>query len=393
MAVTLCTTADVYRISGLDTSVVPDAEMIEFVLDAEGEIRSLTSQWWGGSISAVEYFNRRKSLYKRRYPREVGYIYSDTSDDDLNTDFVMSSRYPLRTISRAYLLVGDVSDLNQVWSLDQPAAWTDNTAEANTLGGTAFNAFAAVPVAGDILYIGNSVVWEDVTLLFATPGVDDGTGVLVYEYWNGAAWVAIPTAVDGTSLLTQDGILTFQAPRDWATTAVNGATQFYIRIRITTAGYTTAPTVIQIYMNDEIDEELNTRDIEVFSTTGKIYFPSNSFRGGLKDLKIRYNYGLATVPRVVEELCASLAALRALTKMMGGSYDDVTSYSIPEFEASKGEPYTNMRATVIELHKKIYGWSGGERGSYDPGLLRAVGIDIPAAFTGIDSESELIDNA
>jgi len=391
VAVTLCTTADAYRVSGLDVSVVTDAEMTEFILDAEGEIKTLTNKWWGSYTTAVEYFNRRKSLWNRNWPKEIGYLYSDTSDDILHSDYVLTSRYPIHAISRAYILIDSVGNLEQVWSLDQPAAWTDNTTEANTVGGTAFNAFAAVPVAGDILYIGNSTEWEGVTLLFVTPGVDDGTGVLVYEYWNGAAWTALTDAVDSTSLLTADGIIAFSAPRDWATTAVNGVTQFYIRIRITVAGYTTAPTLAQIYMNDEIDEEINTRDIKFYSNTGKMYFPDNAFRGGLRDLKVRYTYGTIGIPRVVEELCASLAALRALTKMMGGSYDDVTSYSVPDYSASKGEPYTNMRATIIELHKKIYGWSGGERGAYDPGLLRQVGVDIPMAISGTDSESEVFE--
>ena len=387
---TLCTNTDVYRVTGLNSDAIPTADVDQFILDAEDEIRNLTNKWWGGTATAVEYFNRRKSLYRRSPPQQIGYIYSDTTDDSLNTDYVVLSKIPLQSIQRAYILDRDIADLSQVWSLNAPAAWADNTAEANTVGGTAFDAFAAASAIGDILYIGYSSQWEDVTLLFVTPGVDGGATALAYEYWNGAAWVAIPTVIDNTNLLTNDGVITFQAPRDWAQTVVNAsANLFYIRIRITAANYTTEPTLSQIFMPDVIEEELNTRDIQTYHMTGKAVFIDEPFTAGLRDLKIRYTYGQATVPSVVRDFAACLAGLRALVFMIGGSYDDVTNYSVPEFSASKGEPYTNLRATIIEMQKRLYGWTGGERGEYNPGLLKLIGLDIPFAVSGIDNESDL----
>ena len=89
VVLTLCQTADVYRVTGLDAAAVPAVDIEQFVLDAEDEIRNQTNQWWGGQVEAVEYFNRRKSLFNRTYPTQIGYIYSDTTDDALNKDYVI----------------------------------------------------------------------------------------------------------------------------------------------------------------------------------------------------------------------------------------------------------------------------------------------------------------
>lgn len=386
MVATLCSTTDVYRISGLNSDVVSAEYCTNFIEESEDEIKNLCHKWWGGTATITEYFNRRKSLWNRSWPREVGYVYTDTSDDPFHKDYVLLTWRPVRSIQRVYILNKDAKDLNQVWS-DDGGAFTDNTTDANSVGGTAFDAFAAVPVAGDILYIGSSTIWENTTILLATAGVDGGTTTLAYEYWNGAAWTAISSVVDNTSLLTQDGTITFEAPRDWAQTIVNGsANLYYMRIRITNADYVTAPTISQIYMNDIITDELNVRDISVYPT-GKIQFMDKSFEGGIRDLKIKYTYGASAVPFVIRDFCASLAALRCLIVLIGGSYDDVTNYSIPEFSASKGEPYTNLRATIVELEKKIYGWTGGERGNWNPGLIGIVGIDIGFSVTGDDNSN------
>ena len=383
-AVTLCTTNDVYRTSGLDDTAVSVADITEFILEAEDEIKQLTNRWWGGSTSVTEYFNRRKSLWNREPTKEVGYTYADTSDDVLNNDYVITSKKPVTALSRVLILYRDIPDLDQVWS-DDGGVFTDNTEEANSVGGTAFNAFAAVPANGDILYIGAAAQWENLSFILVTAGVDGGATTLAYEYWNDAAWVDIPTVTDGTTLLTQDGTLRFEAPRDWTETAVNGSADlFYIRIRITNADYATAPTISEIYMQDPIEEELSPRGIQIYSELGKLAFINHDFSGGLRDLKTRYTYGYSTVPARVKDLCASLASLRALTTMIGGSYDDVTNYSIPKFSASKGEPYTNLRATITEIEKRLFGWRDTERGTFYPGLLSQVGIDTPFVASGID---------
>lgn len=78
---------------------------------------------------------------------------------------------------------------------------------------------------------------------------------------------------------------------------------------------------------------------------------------------INYTYGHTSVPRIISQLAAIIAAMEALVQQTGGTFDDVTSYSFPEFSASKGEPFTNIRETVLRLDNKSKGILAG------PGML------------------------
>lgn len=68
---------------------------------------------------------------------------------------------------------------------------------------------------------------------------------------------------------------------------------------------------------------------------------------------IVYVYGHTAVPRIINQLTAMIAAIGALVEQIGGTFDDVTSYSMPEFSASKGEPFTNIRETIVRLDTRI----------------------------------------
>ena len=68
---------------------------------------------------------------------------------------------------------------------------------------------------------------------------------LEVAYWDGAAFTAL-TAVDndladGTNVLKNSGEISFTPPSGWATTAVNGVTKYYIRLKLGTANPGTAP--------------------------------------------------------------------------------------------------------------------------------------------------------
>lgn len=95
-------------------------------------------------------------------------------------------------------------------------------------------------------------------------------------------------------------------------------------------------------------------DFHVWEDSGEIWLFNEKIPVGKnkKKVKIVYTYGYASVPIIVKELTAVLAAMRWLANMMGGSYDDVTSYSIPMITAAKGEPYMNMKACFDKLEKQ-----------------------------------------
>lgn len=67
---------------------------------------------------------------------------------------------------------------------------------------------------------------------------------------------------------------------------------------------------------------------------------------------ITYTHGVTPIPNIIVDYTAVIAGMSTLIEQIGGTYDDVTSYSLPELQASKGEPYTNIREALMRLIKK-----------------------------------------
>ena len=76
--------------------------------------------------------------------------------------------------------------------------------------------------------------------------------------------------------------------------------------------------------------------------------PNNKYR----NVTAVYTWGYYDVPYWYNRLVEILAGIMALTQKAGSSFDDVTSYTIGDVSASKGEPYTNLRATIVELRRE-----------------------------------------
>jgi len=70
---------------------------------------------------------------------------------------------------------------------------------------------------------------------------------------------------------------------------------------------------------------------------------------GKKKIKVTYTYGYASVPTIVKRLSAVMASIIAFVNLTGGSYDEITSYTLGPKSVSVGEPYMNMRAAIERL--------------------------------------------
>jgi hypothetical protein len=114
------------------------------------------------------------------------------------------------------------------------AAFLDHSTEADTEGGTPFD---ALQDPDDVLYLGKSTLFREVYADLAVNGAYTG---ITWEYWNGSAWQALAVAGAGVELAA-DGPISFAPPADWARTAVNGFTGYFIRVKA--AAVTTAATV------------------------------------------------------------------------------------------------------------------------------------------------------
>jgi len=79
-----------------------------------------------------------------------------------------------------------------------------------------------------------------------------------------------------------------------------------------------------------------------------------------------YVYGVYKMPKIIERLCICISGIKTLISQVAGTYDDFTTVSLPGgFNASKGEPYTNLKSALDSLQREakgiVYGAGSGEQ--------------------------------
>lgn len=131
---------------------------------------------------------------------------------------------------------------------------------ANTVDETtdAINAIindVTIPVTAlnDAFYIGYSKPFQIVEMKYSTVGAYVAT--VIWEYWNGTAWIAL-TCLDETQGFTKAAgthyLIIPNKPSDWAATAVNAVSAYYIRMRVSAfTSATTQPLGDQFWVGDE----------------------------------------------------------------------------------------------------------------------------------------------
>ena len=125
---------------------------------------------------------------------------------------------------------------------DDGGVQTNETGAANNAATNDMTLLPAVPAVDDAYYFGYSALWDYLRLRVDTPGA--GTWSVVWEYWNGAAWVSLTGVSDPTGGFRPPAIgeyeIAFTRPADWATTTVLAMTLFWIRARV--SAYTSITT-------------------------------------------------------------------------------------------------------------------------------------------------------
>ena len=143
--------------------------------------------------------------------------------------------------------------------------YTDVTLEAQSPAGTAFTIFDTTAY---YLYLGHSEKFDMAIFDVDTAG---GLGALTWQYYNGSSWTSfIPASgryrldPDGNEgeqyAFAADGVEEFPSNilSDWATTAINSQTKYWVRV--TTASVGVAPTIKRIRMRP-INAYCTTQDV------------------------------------------------------------------------------------------------------------------------------------
>lgn len=82
---------------------------------------------------------------------------------------------------------------------------------------------------------------------------------------------------------------------------------------------------------------------------GKITLKSDIFAAGKNSIKVAYTYGYSAVPTVIKNLAVCLAGIRTWLVFMGGSYNRLNEYEIPQQSVVKGDFYVRCKRNVQEL--------------------------------------------
>lgn len=106
----------------------------------------------------------------------------------------------------------------------------------------------SVPAANDAVYFGIDTSLADVatgpfsSLVFDLAEPFVGWTDVEWEYWNGSSWGAL-TVKDSTLSLLQTGVnsVHWVPPSNWATTAVDGVTGYWVRFRVVTVATSPEP--------------------------------------------------------------------------------------------------------------------------------------------------------
>ena len=131
-------------------------------------------------------------------------------------------------------------DLVYYYDAAPTPTYNDQTAEAKTSGGTAFTLIGLD--TADYLYLGLDHPFATVYFDIATARAG-GSGFTAQYY--STTWSAL-AITDNTTALSTDGTITWTTPSDWATTAVNGQTKYWVRFNFVTTAPTTAPTAYSV---------------------------------------------------------------------------------------------------------------------------------------------------
>lgn len=166
-----------------------------------------------------------------RVMRIVGFSESPTETTPgffARTVFVLDSPEEIRIVSA---------------QADDGGAFTDETAAARAYQ-TADDVtlLPTTPAVGDAYYFGNAVTFQAVRILHSTQG--DGTWAGVWEYFDGASYVALSGVEDDTAAFRVFGEqeVRFVIPVDWTADTINSVTAFHVRFRVTSfTSVTTAP--------------------------------------------------------------------------------------------------------------------------------------------------------
>ena len=113
----------------------------------------------------------------------------------------------------------------------------------------------ATPAENDAYYFGSATPFGGIWLKTYQQGV--GTWTITWEYYNGSTWATLTVSDETVGFTSAAGyaLVTFAAPSDWATVAVNSITKYWVRARVSAyTSVTTQPKGTQAWLIRDMTE-------------------------------------------------------------------------------------------------------------------------------------------
>lgn len=128
--------------------------------------------------------------------------------------------------------------------------------------------------------------------------------------------------------------------------------------------------IVQIDSLSIGDQSIDLDNVYVYNDLGKISLKNSAAKTAFgtgnveedrQNVSITYHYGVLaknkrgnlSIPQQVKRFTAIVAALKGLSYQMGGTYDALSTFSLPDFQGSIGQAYVNIRGTVDVLLKEF----------------------------------------
>ncbi len=249
-------------------------EILQMIADAGMDRKFLRNQAIGNTTSTYTEWSHLKA--------EVGYSIWKLTPSNYTYNSVnelYSNNVILSNKGEADSESATAFDLVYSFDGDSGSTYVDNTTEAGTESGVAFNTMNSTT---DYLYLGHSTTFAGAKFEWQTRGSGHAIVVEYYSDESGVNdWVTLAAngdnLSDNTGNFTSDGRITWDIPVNWGTTSVNSQSKYWIRIS-TSSTPTTIATALMIVPGDSVisllalsSSEIQNEDWAWCTYSGSIY--------------------------------------------------------------------------------------------------------------------------
>lgn len=121
-------------------------------------------------------------------------------------------------------------------------------------------------------------------------------------------------------------------------------------------GLNSITSVIFLDRKGETDRTLDSDEYRIFTeddTQESRLLINTVVPNGKANVKVTFIHGYDTVPSLVQELACYVGGLMALVNISGGSYKDVSTYTLGRKTFSIGQVYVNIRESIDQMKSRI----------------------------------------